>query len=170
MYTKHELTHIFDDYGLLRQHMKKQEFIDYLAERTPFLEPTAKTKQRLWHVINDIGGLVSCLGCDKNVKWKSKDGGIGYSRFCSSKCSQRNPGVQLAAVALKETGPKPCLTTIGWKGCCGCPTPSRSSVGWGGGSTGPISRPTNSRWSRRCWPTARNIRSNGDWEGSKANR
>lgn len=88
--------------------MSCASIMEQILQQTLFLNDhydTVTMRQRLWHVENQQHELIRCCTCGiKPVGWNIKN--LRYSRFCSSKCSQKNKSV-------REKTQQTCLTRYG---------------------------------------------------------
>lgn len=96
------------DYIELRNFIKNKDFMKFLIDNTNFLS-SATTKQRLWHLLNNMH-IQYCI-CGKQVNWNIKNN--SYRFFCSSKCAHNSDTVKdkIVATCIKKYGKKTYLIT-----------------------------------------------------------
>jgi len=73
--------------GGLRFHPEYQE----LLQKTMFLPETAKIRQRIWHIENELYGSPTCKMCKRRVSW-NKDA-LEYRTYCGSKCANNDDDI-----------------------------------------------------------------------------
>ena len=98
-----ELKIAFNDYKALRVLMTDKSKIQEIVDRTKFLKPTAKLKQRIWHLLNKETQSLKCQ-CGSELNWNTKEN--KYRDFCSYKCAGNSDFVQ-------EKRRKTCLERYG---------------------------------------------------------
>jgi hypothetical protein len=108
--TKQDYCVADSNFKALKSFMSNETFMATLQEKTAFLPPDSKTKQRLWHVINDQFTEKFCK-CGNTLNWNYKNN--SYRIFCSPKCVQSDTAIRdrIETTCLKKYGSKTILMT-----------------------------------------------------------
>ena len=101
------------------------EFMQFIINKTPFLDNKVSCTQRLWHIYNDIYNVPLCNHCNNNiVNWDNKH--QCYRQYCSIKCGSKAASIQHTK-KIQPIAPtcKVCnnlvkmnSTTKTWNSCC----------------------------------------------------
>lgn len=75
---------------------------EFLKEGFPIEIENLPFKQKLWHFLNDVYEIPTCLICNNPVSFLTRKGQWGYSTYCSGSCAMQDNDVKQKLNDTKE--------------------------------------------------------------------